>query len=105
MTERGPTFEITQADRNMALPGDLNMTDEQLIRLCRRQDAENEKLREALKPFAAIPLWRDQYPDAKRDELGAQQMRGFVRVEDVRAARAALAAMKSGDDNGPQDVP
>lgn len=51
---------------------------------------ENELLRAALAPFAKIPLWRDRYPDAKRDELEAQQMQGYIKVEDVRNARQAL---------------
>lgn len=54
-------------------------------------DAEKIKLlREALQPLAKIPLWRDSYPDAKSDELTAQQMGGFINAEDVRRAHAAL---------------
>jgi hypothetical protein len=49
-----------------------------------------EKLKEALKPFAAIPLWRDTYPDARLDSLAAYQMMGYVKVADVRAAREAI---------------
>lgn len=49
-----------------------------------------ERLRAALRPFAKISLWRDTYPDAKSDRIMAQQMQGYIKVEDVRAARAAL---------------
>jgi hypothetical protein len=36
----------------MALPADLNMTDVELTRLCRKQDAEIERLTEALHDIA-----------------------------------------------------
>lgn len=51
--------------------------------------ADIERLRSALKPFAEIPLWRDAYPDAHFDAV-PEALRGYVTVEQVRSARAAL---------------
>jgi hypothetical protein len=63
------------------------------------QDDEIEELRAALKPFAEIPLWRDVYPDAKHDELTAQQVRGYIQVEHVRAARVAFKLEQKGNES------
>jgi hypothetical protein len=52
--------------------------------------AEIELLQAALQPFAAIPLWRDTYPDAKHDELAVRQMQGLIQVKHIRAARLVL---------------
>jgi hypothetical protein len=48
----------------------------------------NERLRAALKPFAARELWRDHYPDASYDRL----LGDHTMVDDVYRARAALGA-------------
>lgn len=55
------------------------------------REREIERLRAALEPFAKISLWRDQYPDAKNDELTTRQLKGYIRIADVRAARKAIA--------------
>lgn len=60
------------------------------IRIVRAVNAYDE-MRKALEPFAQIPLWRDQYPDAKIDEPMDQRLRGYIKPGDVRAARAALS--------------
>lgn len=45
-----------------------------------------DRLRSALKPLAAIPLWRDTYPDARLDRLVDEGL-PFT-AEQVRAARS-----------------
>lgn len=40
----------------MTLPNDLNMTAEQLVRLCRQQDAEIERLRAEVTWLRAKPM-------------------------------------------------
>ena len=59
-----------------------------------RLTAERDEAREVLGPFAKIALWRDSYPDAKKDVLAAYQLQGYIKVDDVRAARAALASQQ-----------
>lgn len=58
-----------------------------------RRDAEIERLRAALKPFATIGLWRDTYPDAKYDRV----MTCPCVVEQIKAARVALGHEQKGD--------
>lgn len=50
--------------------------------------AEIRKLRDALRPFAAIPLWRDTYPDADHDRIDGPDL--CVTMVQVRTARDAL---------------
>ena len=68
--------------------------------------AEIKLLRAALAPLAAIPLWRDAYPDASKDQT--LQTIGCITVDDVRAARAALGQMgptaANSPDGGPWEV-
>lgn len=57
--------------------------------------AQSVGMREALEPLAKISLWRDKYPDATADFLTARELQGYLKVEDVRRARAALASQPS----------
>ena len=50
-------------------------------------EAENAKLREALKPLAGMPLWTDAYPDGP---LSVGDNRYYVDPQWIVAARAAL---------------
>jgi hypothetical protein len=58
-----------------------------------RAGATVERLRAALKPFAAIGLWRDTYPDAKFDRV----MTCPCMVKQIKAARAALGREQRGE--------
>lgn len=76
----------------MALPADLNMTDVQLAVLCRKQDAEIERLRAVLKPFAEVAREWDGEPESLEVELRAydDKMCPGVSVADFRRAAEAL---------------
>lgn len=54
-------------------------------------DAEIERLRSALKPLAAIPLWSDSYPDCDSDFIEVDNLHLHFTVEQIKAARAARA--------------
>jgi hypothetical protein len=56
-----------------------------------KAEAEVEKLRAALKPLAALKLWRDVYPDAGRDVLVDSYLTPYFTAEDVREARRLIA--------------
>ena len=49
--------------------------------------AENKKLREALKPLAAITLWTDKYPDGP---LSVGDNQRYIDPQWIVRARAAL---------------
>lgn len=53
--------------------------------------AEVERLRAALKPLAAIALWSDAYPDCKRDHVADYNLGRHFTVEQIKAARKAIA--------------
>ena len=66
----------------------------------RAAEAERDKLREALRPFAEHADWFDEIPGAVRtmDDLELWQKPGYhykITVGDLRRARAALAALKT----------
>jgi hypothetical protein len=56
-----------------------------------KAEAEIERLREALKPLAALKLWRDKYPDAIQDLLLDGYLTPYFTVEDVCEARRLTA--------------
>jgi hypothetical protein len=49
---------------------------------------------EALRPLAKIGLWQDQYPDGP-DIISNYRLQGYFTPEQIRAARAALAASRN----------
>lgn len=56
-----------------------------------RLSEDNARLREALKPLAAIKLWSDEYPDCRIDHvMGDDLSRYYFTVDQVKAARKAL---------------
>jgi len=61
--------------------------------------AERDRMREALKPFAAITLWTDKYPDGP---LSVDDNKRYVDPQWIVRARAALESMtkKEGEGNG-----
>ncbi len=52
--------------------------------------AENAELRELVKAIAAVPLWRDTYPDGHDFVLNGN-LPGYFTPDQVRKARALLA--------------
>lgn len=52
-------------------------------------NGENDQLRAAIKPLAAIKLWSDEYPDCQHDHVVDSKLGGYFSVDDVKAARAA----------------
>lgn len=62
---------------SVSLAGRIHILKEQLV-----------KCREALKPLASIPLWRDTYPDASYNK--AMALGTGITVEMVTAARVLL---------------
>jgi hypothetical protein len=61
-----------------------------------RLTADNDRLRAALKPFAAIPIWRDHYPDGPDIIAGGIDRYPFT-IQDLYAARTALEQSATGE--------
>lgn len=59
----------------------------ELLRKIEALVVERERLRAALKPLAAVGLWRDVYPDGP-DVLCNKSLQRLFTPDDIRAARA-----------------
>jgi hypothetical protein len=65
----------------------------------KRLRALNAELVDLIEPIAAIPLWRDKYPDGPDVGLGTNDRpMGVFTIDQVRKARAILAKAKAGEE-------
>jgi hypothetical protein len=78
------------------------IVDKRIIEAIEDLRQQRDALLQALQPLAKISLWRDQYPDAKKDHLTGENHRlaWAITVEDVCKARAAIELVegKSGSE-------